>query len=146
MPTQYKFNDIQFMYPDNWRLVEDARDELPRIVTLETPTGGMWLLHILDVNDDLDARMKEIIRELDEQFDSLEVTPTSQQIGPYDCIGFDAHFFCLDLLVTAQIRAVQTESCKFVIVSQAENRDFDENEPVFGAINFSLLSPNVPAT
>ena len=146
MPTQYQFEDIQFMYPENWRLVEDSNDQLPRVVTLETPTGGMWFLHILRLSDDIDARIKAIIQEFDEQFEALEVTPTSQDIGQYQCHGFDVFFYCLDLLVSAQIRALRTETHQLVIVSQAENRDFDENEAVFNAINFSLVSPNLPTT
>lgn len=142
MPANYTHNDIQFLYPDNWRLVDDRNVSLPRVVTLETPTGGMWLLHILDLNNDLDMRVKEVIRELEQQFDGLEVNPVTQSIGDHECNGFDAFFFCLDLLVCAQIRSLRTDTYQYVIVAQAESRDFDQNQEVFKAITHSLLSEN----
>jgi hypothetical protein len=56
------------------------------------------------------------------------------------CHGVDAHFYCLDFLVTALIRIARTSQYVIGFVSQAESRQFDRQAPVFAAIMTSLIN------
>ena len=53
--------------------------------------------------------------------------------------GYDLTFFCLDLINTACVRVCRTPSASYLIVYQAEDRDFEKLHAVFQALTVSLL-------
>jgi hypothetical protein len=55
-------------------------------------------------------------------------------------------FYCLDLLVTARARAVRTDRATYLVLCQAESREFERLLPVFETITLSLLGVVEPHT
>lgn len=140
MAAVYRNLGIEFMYPENWTLSQSEGSELPLAIALESPEGSLWMLHVCHAATREADLIEGLMSEFREQYEDFEPTAASQDIVDYHCHGVDAHFYCLDFLVTAQIRVVRTAQHVIGLVSQAESRQFDKQSPVFAAMLTSLLS------
>ena len=50
MPAIFKDFGVEFLYPENWAIVEQTDDD-PQTVALETPSGAQWTLHGCLISD-----------------------------------------------------------------------------------------------
>jgi hypothetical protein len=60
--------------------------------------------------------------------------------GGRNLTGFDLNFYCLDLTNTAQVRTLATPAAIYLILCQAEDREWNELAPVFAAITTSFVT------
>ena len=56
-----------------------------------------------------------------------------------ELVGYDLNFYCLDLTNTAQIRAFRRNEKIYLVLFQAEDREYEHIEPVFRAMTRSLV-------
>ena len=139
MPATYDKLGLNFMYPENWKLIDDT-ESLPHVVTLEAPAGSCtWTVHAYPKEVDTDAILKESIETLEQTYDDLEIAPLEQSAGETKGQGIEAIFYCLDFLVRAKLLWLETENKKILLWTQAEDRDFDAQEIIFQAITVSML-------
>lgn len=139
MPATYSKHGLQFLYPENWQIKDQRDDELPFQVSLETPTGGMWSLNMFSATEDAEAVLDGAIAAMKTQYEDVEFSLAERDFEEFESRGVDANFFCLDFLVTAKIRAIQTDAFLLLVWFQAESRDFDSQHDVFRAVTQSLL-------
>ena len=135
---------VRFLYPENWSITDEADDDWPRTVTLQSPETGFWSLHLYPPAHDVKAVFKELIGAIQAEFSDIEVLPTKETFGETATTGVDLAFFYLDLLVEAKIRCLRTPSATLIWLYQAESREFETIEPVFQAIAISMLQTQVP--
>lgn len=131
---------FQFMYPENWELVEDSENEAELDVSSISPSGAFWAAQIFSRERDSSSLMSEAMESLKGEYPDLEATPQEMRIANHIGFGFDVHFFCLDFLVTGRLAAFDTDRHSVLIIYQAESREFESMEPVFAAITTSLMS------
>lgn len=139
MPAQYNRAGIQFEYPENWQLTDDQFADSAHYVSLESPGGGYWSLQVFPRWVDPEAASDEVRKTLLEEYESLESVEAKEQIDDIEATGYDMHFYCLDFVVACKTRSFYAGGKTFVVVYQAEDRDFDQLEPVFQAMMISLL-------
>ncbi len=137
MPAVYDKADIQFQYPENWRLDEQLSN--PREITLHRPDGGYWSVSVYNNQVSPEELIAEVVQTMDKEYDSLETKNVTQSIAGIDVVGCDMDFLCIDFVVTAQVRVVYDGQRTLLVMAQAESREFDENELVFHAITHSLI-------
>jgi len=139
MPAQYDRNGLKFMYPENWVLSDPGDVDLPRIISLETPDGAIWSIHLFSPDLDPDLIIKDTVTALEETYPDLEVS-TSEHLFP-DTPGtaVDTIFFCLDFLVRIKLMTLQTSQYQIMVRYQGEDRDFDKQEQVFHAVTTSMI-------
>ena len=65
-----------------------------------------------------------------------------EEIEGTHSVGYDLLFYCLDFIVSSRVRSFSFENRTFVLLWQAEDKEFDEISPVFSAITTSLLNPS----
>jgi len=130
---------IQFIHPENWLVVDEEVEEWPRSVSLQSPGTSFWSLHLYPLTAEKGLLLQEVVEAMTEEYDSLETRAVKGQIGEENAIGFDMHFYCLDLLVQAELRAFSHGRFTHLVLAQAESRDFDENRQLFQAITLSLM-------
>jgi hypothetical protein len=53
--------------------------------------------------------------------------------------GFNLNFYCLDLTNTAHIRTLQTPGAVYLILCQAEDREWERVAAVFAAMTTSFV-------
>ena len=130
----YNKDDLCFMYPENWTLSEQAADPLensPREVSLVSPDGCMWVMHVFDAETPPGAILEQVIQGLDQQYEDFEYTDLDlDDIAGHEVVGGDADFYCLDFLVTARVQVIQTPEQVLSVLCQAESRDFEKMNPV----------------
>ena len=140
MTAVFDQHGVRFQYPQNWQLQESRSDNGALEVSVAAPSGAFWSLVVFDRLADKQSLLEQIVASLDEQYDSLEKTPASDEIAGIPMSGYDIFFYCLDLLVTTHLRMADVGEYSLMLMYQAENREFDQQELVFQAITTSLLS------
>ncbi len=139
MPAQYDRSGVKFLYPDNWVLSDQGDQELPRVISLETPEGAIWSAHLFPLETDPDLIMKDTISALEETYPDLEVSSSEHDFPYHPGNAIDTIFFCLDFLVRIKLMTLQTSRYQVMAWYQAEDREFDKQAPIFHAVTTSMM-------
>lgn len=139
MPALFNKLGINFQYPENWTLDEQEAMEGEPAVTVNSPGGAFWSVAIHPLGDDPARLTKTAVDALKQVYSELDAEEASDQIAGLEISGYDVNFYCLDLTNTAIVRGFRGEHATYVILSQAEDREFAEIEPVFRAMTASLV-------
>ena len=140
MPSTYQQHGIQFLYPDNWTLVDEQPQGDPPSVTLQSPGTGYWNLTVYPSSYEPDQLTLETVEALREEYDSLEVTPLEYHYGDQLATGYHMEFYCLDLIVNARALAFKKGNQTLVFVQQAEDSEFRKLEVIYEALAISVLN------
>lgn len=138
MPGVYDKFGVKFLYPDNWQIVEEEGNDWPQTVTVQSPEGAFLSLFIYEGGVNLRDLVREAVEAMKEEYEDIEAEEILQPTDGSD-YGYNLDFYCLDLVITAQIRGALVPGKALVWQCQAENREFDKCELVFRAITTSLL-------
>ncbi len=138
MPVLYDDLGIRFQFPENWSLEADDEIEDRPSVTVYSPGGAFWSVVLAGKADDLAQLADEAAAAYRKEYPGLDCEAVQQQVGDVKFEGFDISFIYLDLISIASIRACRTPAGTFLIVSQAEDRDF-EKPATRSALTASLL-------
>lgn len=139
MPAKYEKFGVKFAYPENWTVGEEELTEWPHGVTLETPGGGFWELQLYPSRMDPAELAAEYLQGMREQYPDLEAEAVSDDINGLPSVGYDLSFFCLDFLINSSVRCLCSGTQTYLLICQAESREFDAQRRVFDALNISLL-------
>jgi len=139
MTATYQQNQLQFQYPENWTLSDDPEEELPRAISLESPGGVLWSVHLHPPTADSDKILDEAIDTLRESYEDLELSTETPDFDMFEGKAFGALFFCLDFLVQIKLQVFSTPKYKVMLWYQCEDRDFDAQKMVFRAISTTLM-------
>lgn len=137
---KYDRSGIQFMYPDNWKVVDEQLDGFPRSVTVQSPSGAFWSLDIHPFSVRSEDLINEMVQAIADEYDDVESEPVEETVEEYDATGADLYWSCLDFVIKARLRSFKNGHATYVTLYQAEDRDFDEFEAVFRAMTHSLLN------
>ena len=140
MPINYQQNGIQFLYPDNWKIMDEQAVSNPPSVTLQSPGTGYWSLTIYPDSFNPEQLVQETVDAIREEYDSVEVEPVTCSYGDQLASGYHMAFYCLDLIVNAQAVSLRVGSQTVLFVYQAEDSEFRQLDPVFEALAVSVLN------
>ncbi|HJN07930.1 MAG: hypothetical protein QGG09_07800 [Pirellulaceae bacterium] len=129
---------IRFLYPENWTITDDGNTD-PPTVTVQSPNSGFWTLVMYSDDHEPDELTNQVVSAMDEEYEALESTPTTLDLGGVVVSGYEMYFSCLDLVVSAKTFALRHNDLTLLILWQGESRDFDELELVFRAITQGML-------
>ncbi len=142
MPAHFNQYGISFQYPENWTLDEEELEDLPEehhAVTVYSPGGAFWTVTVHPRNSDPKKLASAAVKAMKEEYEGVEVEDAEDSFLNCDLIGYDFNFIYLDLINTAQIRAISCPNATYTIFCQAEDREFEAVQKVFQAMTFSLL-------
>ncbi len=139
MPANYQGLDLECIYPENWRFTEDSGDDGPIGFTIESPDAAFFSLIRYPWNCSPREVLEQAIPAMNEDYDQFESNPIELDLGIADSRGAEVNFYCLDLLVTSQLKAFTIRPYTYLIQMQAEDRTFERMEPVFQAMLVSVL-------
>jgi hypothetical protein len=142
MTVIYDKLGVRLIYAEGWKITEDDLDAEPRTLSIESPNGGIWELMLYSEQRDYDELAGEAVSVLREEYENLETAPYSTEFADVAASGFEIYFYHLDLLVHCRIVAAPFGEQTALLWWQAEDRDFDELEPVFRAMATTLLNPH----
>jgi hypothetical protein len=140
MPAVFDKLGIRFQYPENWTLETDDATPGRQSVSVYSPGGGFWSVLAHRPDDDPSQLAATALQAMQREYDELDVADVSEEIGGVELTGYDLNFYCLDLTNTARIRAFNNQRGSYLVICQAEDRDFDFLSQVFQAMTTSLLA------
>jgi len=140
MPLEYAKLGIHFQFPDNWTLDESEALNGDESVSVFSPGGAFWSI-IKHPNSVSPRELAEAaLLAMRQEYDELDVEEVKESLVGHELVGYDLNFYCLDLTNTGLLRTFQTSEATYLIICQADDREFAEVEPVFRAMTRSLLS------
>ena len=135
----YEQQGVHFEYPENWKLDDDPSDQSQTTITVFSPGGAFWTLSVLPRDIDLPLMLKTLLDALADEYQDIDSGAVSDQVESQAMVGYDVNFYCLDLTTSALIRGFQTLRASYVLLCQAEDREFTRVKPVFDAMTTSLV-------
>ena len=88
MTAVYDKLGLKFLYPENWKLIDDPDSESPQVITLEVPDGSAtWSVHVYPHEADEDEILKQTLSTLQETYEDLEIAPDEQELGEFPARG-----------------------------------------------------------
>jgi len=142
MTVIYDKLGVRLFYAEGWKITEDEVAAEPRTLSIESPSGGIWELMLYSNPRDSDELVGEALLVMSEEYENLETSPYTTEFGDVRASGLEIYFYHLDLLVHCRIVAAPFGEQTALLLWQAEDRDFDELEPVFRAMATTLLNPH----
>jgi hypothetical protein len=139
MVATYDRHEIRFAYPENWVLSEEYQGSDSHCVTLQSPGSAFWMLQAVASSKSIESLATETLRSVKQEYGDVEVLRVEEAIEGTPSVGYDLYFYCLDFLVSSQIRCFSRHDRSCVLLYQAEDSEFDRMRPVFAAITASLF-------
>ncbi len=139
MVATFKRHGIRFLYPDNWELQEDNPQPQLHCVTLQSPGSSFWMLQITETPESLPKLATEALESVRQDYENVDASTAEEDVEGITLAGYDLQFYCLDFLISARIRSFSLGDRACVLLSQAEDAEFEKNAPVFSAITTSLI-------
>jgi len=137
---------IDFSYPDSWSLdTDDARDGRVA-VTVHTPEGGFWSVSGHAPGGRAADLAEAVVAQMRHEYRDLDAEPAAEEVAERTLSGFDLNFYCLDLTNTARVRTLETPTAVWLLLCQAEDREWDRVAPVFAAMTTSFVRGLRPAS
>ncbi|MFZ4637806.1 MAG: hypothetical protein ACOYMC_10400 [Pirellulales bacterium] len=130
---------LAFEYPDNWSVDTDDSQDRYATVTVYAPGGGFWSVSGHAAGGDPVELSATVVGQMKEEYQQLDCEPASDTIAGRELPGFDMNFYCLDLTNTAEVRTLETDDAVYLILYQAEDREWDGIAPVFAAMTMSFV-------
>ena len=140
MTAVYDKLGVRFLYPENWRIDDEQLADWPHSVSVQSPGSGFWSLHIYRAAVEPARVAAEVLQTMRAEYAGLEATPVTEQIGPAEAVGYDMDFCCLDFIITSKTRSLRVGKWTYLMLYQAENREFEQLQDVFRAMTLSLLN------
>ena len=130
---------LDFSYPDSWSVDTDDAREGRVAVTVQSPEGGFWSV-IGHAPGGRPADLVEaVVTQMRDEYRDLDAEPAADDVEGRTLSGFDLNFYCLDLTNTAQVRTLETPTAIWLLLCQAEDREWDRIAPVFAAMTTSFV-------
>lgn len=139
MPSVFDKLGIQFQYPENWTLDEDAALEGCQSVTVLSPNGAFWTAARHPRSAEPVALTKAAVEAIREEYKEIEVDDVCETVGGHELKGHDLSFYYLDLTNTACVRAIRGDDATYTVFFQAEDREFTQIQDIFQAMTVSFL-------
>ena len=140
MVARYDEQGIQFAYPDNWSIMDEKLKDTPRGVSVQSPSGAYWDVKVFSRQKIPSKICDQALNAMREVYENLEFQAVTQRLFGLSAVGYNLDFFCLDFLVTAQLRCFSVGEHILLVMVQAESQEFGRQQAVFDAITKSLLS------
>lgn len=142
MTITYDKLDVRLIYAEGWKITEDELDAEPRTLSFRSPSGGIWELMIYGDQREIAELASEALSVMRSEYENLESTSYATEFVEVPATGYEIYFYHLDLLVHCRIIGAKFGDKTALMLWQAEDRDFDELEPVFRAMATTLLNPH----
>ena len=131
---------LAFDYPENWSVDTDDSQDRYAAVTVYSPEGGFWSVSGHAPGGDPGELTQAVLGQMRQEYQDLDSEPAGDEIAGHALVGLDINFYCLDLTNTAQVRTLETPDGVYLLICQAEDREWAKISPVFAAMTASFVA------
>jgi hypothetical protein len=137
MPGSFERDGVRMMYPENWTIEKEDREDGWDVHFQSPATAFLSLSYQRDElhADDLAERALASLREVYKELESSEVQDT---LAKSPAVGFDVDFVSLDFTNSAWIRAVPTSAGCLLVLCQCTDAELDLNGRVLAGMRQSI--------
>jgi hypothetical protein len=139
MQASFDQYGICFQYPDNWTLEADDMMRGQGAVSVYSPGGGFWSVTVHDPTQQPSELLDAVVQTMKGMYEELDTEEIRETIEGRLVPGREMNFYYLDLTNTSKARVLVSDRANYLVLCQAEDREFAELERVFGAMTVSLL-------
>ena len=139
MTATYDKLGVQFMYPENWEIMDEDPDSEPRTIAVHNETGAFWSVTVYKSAVETDQIAETALAALREEYEELEAEAVDEQVGQVGATGYDVQFYVQQLVAAARIRTFANGEDTVLLLCQAEDREFERLREVFQAMTLSFL-------
>jgi len=137
MTAIYEEDGIRFSYPSTWT-VEREESESGWTVLLQSPGTAFVTITLASDMPAVEQVSQESLDALREDYPALEAEAVVDKLAGQMAIGHNIQFFALDLTNTCFTRTFYCDQGTVLVLSQTNDLELDEVEPIFRAIWASL--------
>ncbi|WP_029630258.1 hypothetical protein [Zavarzinella formosa] len=141
MAHGFERDGVFLEYPDDWTLEEDTVENGWAVSLNSTSTPYLVLSYRDDVDDPMEMA-DAVLEGLRESFETLEADEAVETVGGQPAVGYDVHFFHLDLTNTAWIRALPFGAGSLLILAQTCDTELEDFEPLFQEMMAGMRLPD----
>ena len=87
-----------------------------------------------------DTLAEAVVTQMRKEYQDLDSEPVTEQVAARALAGLNMNFYCLDLTNTAHVRTLETPEAIYLLLCQAEDRDWAKISPVFAAMTASFVA------
>jgi hypothetical protein len=139
MQADFEQFGIRFQYPDNWTLEAEDLLQGQGSVSVYSPGGGFWSVTVHDPSQEPADLVDAVVDTMRNMYEELDAEETVETVAGRDVPCCEMNFYYLDLTSTATVRVIPSPRANFLVLCQAEDREFAELENVFAAMTASLV-------
>lgn len=139
MAACYENAGIRFLYPENWTITEDEVPSCRLSVSVQSPESGFWSLAVYGGRVNPRDLVEQVLESMCREYEGVECTRVVERFGDVRPAGYEMCFYCLDFIVNSRAIAARARGKTLLIMWQAEDREYQQLEPVFRAITSSLF-------
>ncbi len=142
MPQMFEHAELKFLYPENWKIIEQQTDSaICQSVTLQNEGTILWSVYRYDGQMDTEELIGQSVRAIHAEYEEHEETVNYQiNVGDEELVGIRMFFNYLDFILCMTAVTIFKNDATYMFVIQAESREYDENEIIFQALATSLLN------
>jgi|GEM_PF-1735652 len=130
---------IRFQYPDNWSLDSQAALNDGREVAAYSPEGGFWSVAIYERGTVPQKILDELATAMRAEYQEVDCESLVEPLLGHEQLNCELNFYCLDLTSTAIARVFTGLWGNYLVIYQAEDREFARLAEVFDAMTHSFL-------
>lgn len=130
---------VRFQYPENWTLDSQTAEHGGREVTVLSPGGSYWSVAVYDLKTQPQAIIDSVVVAMKKEYEELDHYPLDDLIAGRDDTAVEMNFYYMDLTSTAIARVYEGIWANYLVIYQAEDREFKQYEQVFRAMTTSFL-------
>lgn len=143
MSAIFDQSGVRFAYPESWTIENPPDEEAEVQVTASSEGTAFWSLSVYPGLRDIRGLLGEVLQAMQAEYPALEHDPADEIVEGTSVVGYDLSFYCLDLTNSAWIRVFHRNQATYLLLAQAEDKEFEEVEPVFEAMTACLLRPEL---
>jgi hypothetical protein len=137
MFLQFQADGVVFQYPANWKLSRENA-ESGWTVSVQSPDTAFFMVTFDDQMPEVSQVAQTVLEALRADYPDLEADDAVESLAGQPALGHDIRFFSLDLTNTCRTRCFYSETGTVLVLSQANDLELDDVEPVFKAMCASL--------
>jgi len=137
MEEIYNQHGVRFVYPDDWEVTEEKRDD-ELSITVSSPHASFWTLTLFYDSPDPEDIIETVLEAFRDEYQELDIYPADDEVCDCPTVARDIEFVCLELLNSAWARSFQTPDFTGLVLYQATDHEQEQALPVFETLTASL--------
>lgn len=139
----YDANGIRLHFPAGWKL-DETRDDRQFTLTIQSAGTSFWSVTVFTERQDGQHIIDQVVDALRDEYEQLDIYDAVTRTGSVASLAYDVEFICYELVNSAFLRFVDSESQDMLIYYQGTDHELEDTKLVLEAITQSVHQHSGP--